>query len=239
MFTISTLILAFYLIAFALLHSLLAGSWAKGRARRAFGPGGMRWYRLFFTIIAAATLLPLLYLFYLFPGQVLYSVPAPWRWGMVAVQAAAAFALAKTLLEAGPLRFLGIRPGSGEGNGQLIVRGIYCRTRNPLFLFALVFLWLTPVMTANLLVLYIITTVYFILGSVHEERMLAEEFGAAYLDYQDRVPRFIPRMRCTYPETEVKARGKAAGPGGGVPGSPPGSESGSESRSSSEPELKS
>lgn len=204
MFSKSTFLLAFYLIAFALLHSLLAGTWAKRRARQAFGPGGMRWYRLFFTIIAAATLLPLLYLFYLFPGQVLYSVPAPWRWGMVAVQAAAAFAPAKTLLEAGPLRFLGIRPGSGEGNGQLIVRGIYCRTRNPLFLFALIFIWLTPVMTANLLVLYIIATVYFYLGSIHEERMMAEEFGAAYLDYRDRVPRFIPRLRCEYPETGVE-----------------------------------
>jgi protein-S-isoprenylcysteine O-methyltransferase Ste14 len=173
----------------------------------------MRWYRLFFTIVAAATLLPLLYLFYLFPGEVLYSVPAPWRWGMVAVQAAAAFGLTKTLLEAGPLRFLGIRADSGEGG--LIVRGIYCRTRNPLFLFALIFLWLTPIMTTNLLVLYIIATVYFILGSVHEERMLAEEFGAAYLDYRDRVPRFIPRLRCEYPETRVEAEGSGdeAGPG--------------------------
>jgi len=205
MFTISTLILALYLVAYALLHSLLAGSWAKRRARRAFGPGGMRWYRLIFTIVAAATLLPLIYLFYLFPGQVLYSVPAPWRWGMVAVQAAAAFALAKTLLEAGPLRFLGIRADSGGGG--LIVRGIYCRTRNPLFLFALVFLWLTPVMTANLLPLYIIATVYFYLGSVHEERMMAEEFGASYLDYRDRVPRFIPRLRCEYPETRVETEG--------------------------------
>lgn len=166
----------------------------------------MRWYRLFFTLVAVATLLPLLYLFYLFPGEVLYSVPAPWRWGMVAFQAAAAFGLAKTLLEAGPLQFLGIRPDDG-GSGQLIVRGIYCRTRNPLFLFALVFLWLTPVMTTNLLPLYIIATVYFILGSIHEERMLAEEFGAAYLDYRDRVPRFIPRSRCEYPETRVETEG--------------------------------
>ncbi|MDF0590110.1 methyltransferase family protein [Candidatus Methanocrinis natronophilus] len=234
-------------MAYALLHSLLAGTRAKGRARRAFGSGGMRWYRLFFTFVAVVTLLPLIYLFYLFPGEVIYFVPAPWRWGMVAVQAAAAFGLAKTLLEAGPLQFLGIRPDDG-GSGQLIVRGIYCRTRNPLFLFAFIFLWFTPVMTAHLLVLYIIATVHFYLGSIHEERMLAEEFGAAYLDYRDRVPRFIPRMRCTYPETGVAARRKSGGPGG-IPGSLPeseyepepesesesGSRSGSESGSSSEP----
>jgi protein-S-isoprenylcysteine O-methyltransferase Ste14 len=132
---------------------------------------------------------------------------------MVALQAAAAFGLAKTLLEAGPLRFLGIRPEAGEG--QLIVRGIYCRTRNPLFLFALIFLWLTPVMTTNLLVLYIIATVYFYLGSVHEERMMAEEFGAAYLDYRDRVPKFIPRLRCEFPGTRVEAEGSEDEPGPG------------------------
>ena len=56
-------------------------------------------------------------------------------------------------------------------------------------------------MTDNLLVLYLIATVYFILGSVHEERILAEKFGAAYLEYRDEVPRFIPSPRCRYPET--------------------------------------
>jgi len=221
MFTISTLILALYLVGFAALHSLLASLWAKGRARRALGDGAMRWYRLFFTLVAVATLLPLLRLFYLNPGEVLYSVPAPWRWGMVAGQGIAALAFAKTFLAAGPLQFLGIRPD--DGGSKLIVRGLYCRTRNPLFLFALLVLWLTPIMTDNLLVLYLIATVYFILGSVHEERILAEKFGAAYLEYRDEVPRFIPSPRCRYPETAGEATGPAAvlddGPGS-EPGSP-------------------
>jgi steroid 5-alpha reductase family enzyme len=70
-------------------------------------------------------------------------------------------------------------------------------------------------MTTNLLVLYVIATVYFYLGSVHEERMMAEEFGAAYLDYRDRVPKFIPRLRCEYPETRVEAEGSEDEPGPG------------------------
>jgi protein-S-isoprenylcysteine O-methyltransferase Ste14 len=210
MFTKYTLLLALYLVGFAGLHSLLAGTWAKRRAERALGRRAKRWYRLFFTLFAAATISPLLYLLYLFPGEILYLVPSPWRWLMIAGQVAAALIFAKTFLAMRPLQFLGIRPedGEGEGDGELIVQGIYCRVRNPLFLLALIFLWLSPIMTENLLALYLIATVYFYLGSVHEERMLAEKFGDAYRDYQRRVPRIVPRLRCRYPETRVEATGE-------------------------------
>jgi protein-S-isoprenylcysteine O-methyltransferase Ste14 len=204
MFTSYTLILALYLVGFAALHSLLADHRVKDRAFRAFGERAKRWYRLFFTILAAVTLFPLLYLLYQFPGEVLYLAPSPWRWIMILGQVTAALALGKTLMEAGPLRFLGIRPDDGEG--ELIIQGVYCRVRNPLFLFALIFLWLSPIMTDNLLVLYLLATVYFYLGSIHEERMLAEKFGDAYRDYQRRVPRIVPRLRCRYPETKVELR---------------------------------
>ncbi len=209
MFSNSALILALYLVGFASLHSLLADTWAKRRARRAFSRRAVRWYRLGYSVLAVVTLFPLLYLFYLSPGEVLYSVPSPWRWIMVFGQILAALALGKTLLEAGALRFLGIVPDDGEGEGadELIVQGVYCRVRNPLFLLALILLWLSPVMTENLLVLYLIATVYFYLGSIHEERMLAEKFGDAYRDYQRRVPRIVPRLRCRYPETKVEAEG--------------------------------
>jgi len=210
MFTKCTLVLALYLIGFASLHSLLADHRIKRRARRAFGKRVVRWYRLFFVIFATATLSPLLYLLYLFPGQILYLVPPPWRWIMVAGQLLAALALGKTLMEMRPLQFLGIVPddGDGEDESELIVRGIYCRVRNPLFLLALIFLWLSPVMTENLLVLYLLATVYFYLGSIHEERMLAEKFGDAYREYQRQVPRIVPRLRCRYPETRVEAAGE-------------------------------
>ncbi len=207
MFTKYTLLLALYLVGFAGLHSLLAGTWAKRRAERALGRRAKRWYRLFFTLFAAATISPLMYLLYLFPGEFLYLVPTPWRWIMIAGQVAAVLIFAKTFLAMRPLQFLGIVPedGEGEGDGELIVQGVYCRVRNPLFLLALIFLWLSPIMTENLLTLYLLATVYFYLGSIHEERMLAEKFGDAYRDYQRQVPRIVPRLRCRYPETKVEA----------------------------------
>ncbi|KQC16028.1 MAG: hypothetical protein APR56_10450, partial [Methanosaeta sp. SDB] len=154
MFSNSTLLLSLYLVCFAALHSFLADTWAKRRAQRAFGRRAMRWYRLAYSILAAATIFPLLYLFYLFPGEVLYIVPSPWRWIMVFGQLLAVLAFGKTFMETGPLQFLGIRPSDGEGGDELIIEGVYCRVRNPLFLFAQVFLWLSPIMTENLLVLY-------------------------------------------------------------------------------------
>jgi protein-S-isoprenylcysteine O-methyltransferase Ste14 len=79
---------------------------------------------------------------------------------------------------------------------ELVTDGFYCHLRNPLFLFAALFLWLTPLMTANLLAFNILATVYFYAGAIHEERSLKEEFGQEYEEYRRRVPMFIPRMTC-------------------------------------------
>jgi protein-S-isoprenylcysteine O-methyltransferase Ste14 len=47
-------------------------------------------------------------------------------------------------------------------------------------------------MSVNLLTVYILFTIYFYVGSIHEETRLLAEFGANYRDYQQRVPRLLP-----------------------------------------------
>jgi protein-S-isoprenylcysteine O-methyltransferase Ste14 len=47
-------------------------------------------------------------------------------------------------------------------------------------------------MSVNLLTTYVVFTLYFYFGSIHEEKRLLAEFGVAYRDYQQRVPRLIP-----------------------------------------------
>ena len=83
----------------------------------------------------------------------------------------------------------------------LQIRGFYCYVRHPLYLFALILLWLTPVMTVNIATANVVIAAYFYIGSVFEERKLLVEFGEAYADYQRRVPRLIPRLRRCYPPT--------------------------------------
>lgn len=56
-------------------------------------------------------------------------------------------------------------------------------------------MWLTPCMTANLVTPYTLMTLYFYVGSIFEERKLLSEFGPAYANYRDRVPRFLPRLK--------------------------------------------
>ena len=74
--------------------------------------------------------------------------------------------------------------------------GFYCHIRNPLFFFAAIFLWLSPIMSENLLAFNILATIYFYLGARHEERSLKEEFGEEYEEYKKRVPMFLPGLRC-------------------------------------------
>lgn len=188
-----TLTLVLYLILFATLHSFLASLWFKRWTRRVLGPKVDRGYRLGYNLFAALLIVPLLYGLYIFPGEVLYVVPSPWRWILIAGQGLASLGFIKTFLETDPFQFLGIKP---HKRGALVVTGFYCRVRNPLFLFALMFLWLTPFMTTNLFALYLIATIYFYLGAIHEEKRLVAEFGDTYREYQRQVPMIIPRLRC-------------------------------------------
>lgn len=103
--------------------------------------------------------------------------------------------LGVSFLQTGVLHFLGLaqllaqQPGE---SGSLNVGGFYAWMRHPLYTFSLLFLWLTPAMTTNLLTAYLLFTLYFYLGSIFEERRLLAEFGDTYRDYQRRVPRLIP-----------------------------------------------
>lgn len=194
--TQTILLLLLYLLLYAGLHSLLAARAVKewGRAHL---PGFDRWYRLFYNAVAVVTLLPLPWLLGL-PDRILYAVPAPWSWLLWAGQALSAVALLLAVLQANPAYFVGLAQlaGDGEERGdRLVVNGLYRYVRHPLYLFSILFLWLSPVMTLNRLVVYGLATLYFYVGSVHEERRLAQTFGQPYRAYQQKVPRLWPSLR--------------------------------------------
>jgi protein-S-isoprenylcysteine O-methyltransferase Ste14 len=204
----SVLALSAYFVVWAVAHSLLASLPVKRWARRAFGAGSDRWYRLAFNAIAAITVLPVPAMLTLLPDRTLYVVPSPWRWWMVGGQVLALAALFGTLLQTSVLHFLGVSQWFArqpDQSGALQIRGLYCYVRHPLYLFSLLLIWLTPTLTVNLLTLYFWITVYFDVGSLHEEKRLLAEYGAAYQDYRQRVPRLIPRLRRCYPPTEEDA----------------------------------
>jgi protein-S-isoprenylcysteine O-methyltransferase Ste14 len=192
---VTLLYLAAYFVFFAAVHSLLADPKFK-RWLRQRSPYG-HWYRLAFVILALVMVLPFLYLLFIVPGRVLYIVPAPWRWLMMAGQFMSALGLFGALRQTGVFSFIGLAQlGSKAEANALVKDGFYCHLRNPLFLFGAAFLWLSPIMTQSLMIFNLLTTAYFYAGARHEERSLQEEFGLEYEEYRKRVPMFFPRIRC-------------------------------------------
>ena len=191
-----SLIIALYLVGFAALHSLLASLRAKTMARRLIGSMVDPWYPMFFSVVAFIAIFPLIAMLILFPGRVLYVVPSPWIWLFFLAQLLVGIGSLKAFLDA-PHRFL-IRAQLAGPHGPdrlpLGIKGIYCWIRDPFLLSGILLIWLTPFMTENLLLVYLITTFYLFLGSLHWESRLRAQFGDAYVAYQNKVPRIIPQL---------------------------------------------
>ncbi|NTV27855.1 MAG: isoprenylcysteine carboxylmethyltransferase family protein [Methanothrix sp.] len=186
-----------YFAFFAVMHSILADPRFKSRARKELGEAFDRWQRLVYTVLALIMILPFFYIFVHFPDRILYIIPWPGSGLMAAGQALAAIALLVALRQTGISYFLGLEQLKGtSAAGGLVTSGFYCHLRNPLFFFAALFLWLSPIMTVNLLAFNILSTIYFYIGALHEERSLREEFGQEYEGYRQRVPMFLPRLKC-------------------------------------------
>ena len=95
--------------------------------------------------------------------------------------------------------FVGLNQVISENNleekNDFVVSGVYRYVRHPLYFFSLLFLWLFPVMTFNILAFNIGSTIYMLVGSFFEEKKLLVEFGSSYEKYQKETPRIIPRLK--------------------------------------------
>jgi protein-S-isoprenylcysteine O-methyltransferase Ste14 len=183
--------------AYGLLHSWLASLQAKSLARRSLGRTADRVYRLAYNLVAVVCLLPVLALPAALPDQRLYTIPFPWTFLTLAVQGLAALALLIGLLQTGVWSFIGIDQllrAPEHQPPELVMNGLYRWVRHPLYTAGLVFIWLTPVMTWNVLALNLGLTAYLIIGAYFEERKLVREYGEAYQRYQRCTPMFFPRL---------------------------------------------
>ncbi len=152
-------------------------------------------YTPVYSLIAGVTLIPLAYVFLKDPGPVLYIVPSPWRYLMVAGMLAAGFVSVRGFKDApGRFRLEGqlSSPGTMQA-GELEIKGVYKWIRDPFTFSALGVMILTPFMTVNLLVIYVMTLIYVSIGTLHWESRLVAQYGEDYRKYQKRVGRIIPR----------------------------------------------
>jgi methanethiol S-methyltransferase len=184
--------------AWAVLHSWLAAFSTKAMVQRIFGKGICRYYRLVFIAVAGITLAPILGLVVLLPARVLWRIPTPWLYLTLTLQFLALCGLVLTVLQVDTLAFVGLRQlrnPDAEKDNKLVTRGFYRWVRHPLYFFSLVILWLLPIMTDLSLAFVLASSLYFIVGTVPEERKLVKLYGDPYREYQKTVPRIIPWLR--------------------------------------------
>ena len=171
-------------ILFAVAHSLFATDWAKN----VLHGDGRKGYRLCYNI---ASLVMFGWVMSVYRNsEVLYFVPGVWSLIMYLLQVVVGAILASCLRQTGVGDFLGFTKNTAS---SFTNTGWYSIVRHPLYLFSILFMVLNPVMTDQWLMLTIMGIVYFIIGSLIEERRLAVEFGEEYRCYQRQVPFIIPK----------------------------------------------
>ncbi|RQD83332.1 isoprenylcysteine carboxylmethyltransferase family protein [Methanosalsum natronophilum] len=184
-----------YFTVFAVIHSFTASLYFKRKIRYRLGPFVDKVYLPVYSLLALLTISPLVYLIYNNPGSIIYIIPTPWFWVMISIQVIAALVAPRALTDA-PHRFkLRLQLGQVDNKelNHLKIKGIYKWIRDPFLLSGLVIIWFTPFMTLNLLLIYVLITIYLVFGSFHWEKRLVEQFGTEYKEYQTEVNRILPR----------------------------------------------
>lgn len=194
MFSFFAIILATAL--YGTLHSIAASIQVKALAEQWLGLFARRFYRLFYNLTATLGLILLLGLAGWMPDQYLYSIPSPLRFVTLGLQALALLCAVLALLQTGLGALSGFEQMTSHDGRPLehplSLGGFYRWMRHPVYTFGLLFIWLLPFMTLNLLALDLGLSVYTLVGIYFEERKLLAEFGEAYAVYRRRTPVLIP-----------------------------------------------
>ena len=189
-------------LAFAAVHSALASTTAKRRAARVAGERQAHaGYRLFFVGQALLTSGLLAAYGSKLPKHTLYRIDGVGAGLLRACQCVALFELWRAAHHVGVARLAGLenwrawrerRPvpagpyaqGPEIGpDGQLLIGAAFLWTRHPLNFLGIPIFWLTPHMTTRRLAFNLVSSVYFVLGSLHEEKRLKAGYGIRYRAY--------------------------------------------------------
>ena len=180
---------------YAVVHSLLATLGVKAWTRQRFGAVANRCYRLAYNLFAVISGLPILVLLYFLPDQPVYQISFPWILFTALGQLIGIVVIVVGILQTDLWHFIGLRQileSENDAPSLMVTTGFYQWVRHPLYTGGLLLIWFTPTMTVNLLTLFIILTIYLILGAKLEESRLIQEFGDDYREYQKSVPSLLP-----------------------------------------------
>ncbi|MEY4730272.1 MAG: hypothetical protein RL020_1430 [Pseudomonadota bacterium] len=179
------------LIAFCILHSLLASNRVKNWVAEHF-PALARHYRLLYNFAAVITLIFPVYLLG-DAGPALWALPAPYNWLMNTLALAAIAGFFWSLRYYNLREFIGLAQISSEENNaaKLIISPLHRLVRHPWYFFMLVVMW-TRQMNGTQFIFALVVTIYLIIGSRLEENKLIKQFGDSYRNYRSKVNGLIP-----------------------------------------------
>lgn len=197
------LIIIIWMLGFAALHSLTADHRVKAAFARLFGERVYHgWYRILYNLFAAVLLVPVS-LLWLPGGQVIWQVTGVLQVVFVCLSLVGLLGAGMSLLQIDSGQFAGIAQALAYVRGDelplavqpLTTGGLYRLVRHPLYFFSLLAMWFVPTMTTHLLAFNLMATLYFIIGSLIEERRMARAFGEEYAQYRKRVAWLVPLPR--------------------------------------------
>ena len=135
---------------------------------------------------------------YFLPDMPLYQLPFPWILLSTLRQLTGVIIIIIGILQTGLWSFVGLRQiieSRNASSEMMITSGLYRWVRHPMYTGGLLLIWLMPMMTINLLTIFMILTLYLIVGAKLEEKRLLYEFGDKYRKYQASVPMLLPFPR--------------------------------------------
>lgn len=186
---------------FALSHTLLASNNVKSFVAQKY-PAYIPFYRLGYNFIAVI-------LFFLYfalapkPDLIIYDLPPPYDLLTLIPQLIAIIGLIFTVRQFDLKELIGYEQikrwrnhsyntSELDEHKTLHIKGPYRFCRHPLYLFIIIFLGSRPYMTLFYFITFLLTVLYFYVGSFYEEKKLVETFGTQYTDYQKKAGRILP-----------------------------------------------
>lgn len=184
---------------FGLQHSVMARSWFKDRWTR-FIPDPVE--RSTFVLSSALVLLTIAWFWQPLPA-VIWAIDGPGAgvlWGVfgvgVAIVVLSSFQISHASLF-GLQQVYDYYSGREFDPPSFQTPGFYQYVRHPLMTGLILWFWATPRMTVGHLLFAGGFTIYILVGTHLEERMLLDIHGEAYREYRQTVPRLFPRPGTT------------------------------------------
>jgi protein-S-isoprenylcysteine O-methyltransferase Ste14 len=195
------LLLALLWIAYCFQHSYLISIGFTGLMKRKLKKY-YAFYRLFYVIISFVLLIPVIYYGNNLKSEVIIHWNEPWNYLRFFLILASLLMFVKVFfIDYDSLSFMGIRQITGfrrktedpykKGISRSGFLGI---VRHPMYLAAIILLWCNTFRISDIVV-NVVLTGYFIIGTKLEEKKLVMEFGQEYISYQNEVPMLIPFLK--------------------------------------------